>query len=575
MIMDNNNQNIPPQRLDLFAGSYFNSFLIDGYALNKYKKTLMLICRSKRLHLFIGLLECLVCTTVVLFYYFTQFQIAFMAMIAILGLQTLISLIQNFAYFKQSNKSILGSVCAYLILDLLLSALSLDILLFIRFCEIEKTELIYKTEKIFLLQNFIQKFVRRFTIKIFFGFVRSLILITFFILSTSLDSNFNLNSGFMLAYIFLNMIIQAFFLFQYASLFIFSVQQSTLQQFLSLFEILLELLLSYCIIIFQIYNFYLMYATYMLFAIQFLSFYCKSPQTNFFFNPMNLSIFSLTFMAFKISYVSSLYNCDLYQYEMLIKNKKNQFSFLFANIYLGGVYTIIFYLFQSSYQTPFPQLLLALGGFNGFFLIIKMVLIVRMVKQCKVYNFSSVEQVALLNTKQNQNCRCRLTLNFKCQLKKDDFVKFTKYIDFTSQYCQINFEGQFSIESVHNFCQMKIIELKSEEISQFFGYFMSKSSFISVQAIQADQDFKNNYQVCSKILSCLKQVSIVDQIKFNLKDSDFLLILHNSQYCSNLQDFIKQFKVEKVILNLVTFQKYISFYQYVNPANIIYDLYDI
>ncbi|EAR86188.2 transmembrane protein, putative (macronuclear) [Tetrahymena thermophila SB210] len=122
---------------------------------------------------------------------------------------------------------------------------------------------------------------------------------------------------------------------------------------------------------------------------------------------------------------------------------------------------------------------------------------------------------------------------------------------------------------------MKIVDLKSEEISQFFGYFMSKSSFFSVQALQVEQDFKNNYQVCSKILSCLRQVSIVDQTKFNLKDSDFLMILRSQEYYNNLQNFLRYFNVEKVIMDLVTFYKYISIYQYVNPANIIYDLYDI
>ncbi|KAL4510315.1 hypothetical protein ABPG72_008205 [Tetrahymena utriculariae] len=104
---------------------------------------------------------------------------------------------------------------------------------------------------------------------------------------------------------------------------------------------------------------------------------------------------------------------------------------------------------------------------------------------------------------------------------------------------------------------------------------MSKSLFFSVQALQVNQDFKNNYLVCSKILSCLRQVSIVDQTKFNLKDSDFLLILRNSECYSNLQYFLKQFNVEKVIVDLVSFYKYISIYQYINPGNIIYDLYDI
>ncbi|EAR86192.3 transmembrane protein, putative (macronuclear) [Tetrahymena thermophila SB210] len=569
---DNNNQNMQPQGQEFYPGSYFSSFLIDGYAEDKYKNTVTQICQNKNLHLLIGLLECLVCNSIIVFYYFTQLYAAFLAMIAILGLQIILTFLQNLTCYKQNSKSIAGNMYAYFLLDFILSALSLDVLLFIRFCLLEADK-IQKTEKIFFLQNFILKFVRRFILKIFFSFARSVVIITFFILNTNLEKKLSLNSCFMLAYIFLNMIISAFFLFSYATLFIFSIKQSIIQQIITFFEILIELTMSYCIITFQIYNFFLIYITYMLFAIQYFSFYCKSPQTNFLFNPMNLSIFGLVFMAFKISYLSSLYNCDLYQYEMLIINKKNQFSYAFYNLYLGGIYTILFYLFQGNYPTPIPQLLLFCGFYSGVLMIIKFFLIVKMTKQCKVYDFSSIQQVEQLNTKQDY--KCRLTLNFKFQLKKDDFMKLTKYIDFNSQFCQINFENQFSIELVHNFCRMKIVDLKSEEISQFFGYFMSKSSFFSVQALQVEQDFKNNYQVCSKILSCLRQVSIVDQTKFNLKDSDFLMILRSQEYYNNLQHFLRYFNVEKVIMDLVTFYKYISIYQYVNPSNIIYDLYDI
>ncbi|EWS76698.1 transmembrane protein, putative (macronuclear) [Tetrahymena thermophila SB210] len=62
---DNNNQNMQPQGQEFYPGSYFSSFLIDGYAEDKYKNTVTQICQNKNLHLLIGLLECLVCNSII------------------------------------------------------------------------------------------------------------------------------------------------------------------------------------------------------------------------------------------------------------------------------------------------------------------------------------------------------------------------------------------------------------------------------------------------------------------------------------------------------------------------------
>ncbi|KAL4455342.1 hypothetical protein ABPG74_012494 [Tetrahymena malaccensis] len=202
-------------------------------------------------------------------------------------------------------------------------------------------------------------------------------------------------------------------------------------------------------------------------------------------------------------------------------------------------------------------------------MITKYFLIVRIKNQSQVYNLNSLDQLEYLNL----NARCKIIFNLNYNLQQNDFKKLTNIISAEPQFLSITFINQIEVQLINGICSFKIINLDSQEISQIFSQFLTRCIHITVKIEQIEHQQLFDEQVCSKIFDCLKQISIPDQKKLQLKDSDLIQSLKNKIYYNDLLKLLEQINPEIHILNLIAQHKYIYQYQKTNPQLVTYDLY--